>query len=320
MASQKHWLLSACVSSLGVCALLTPAAHAASFTFDFDSNANGTHINPSDLGISVGDWDRPNGYQNNDSFRDNYVISDQWAAAGFGVSVSAYHKPDDYSRNNNWEYDLNVDYSALKSRDLVLFNTDPNFYGNDARRNNGKFYGDFDTDLLTGVDQRTGDDYITDPLGHVLIMQEKNKDWYKPDDELQGGLISFSFDKMIDLTNIDLLDIDDYGKRGDQIIFTAYNDQNQVVNTWRFDEAALQDGLAERLSEGTKNGNNSLYRFNFNQSGVKRLDVLYPGSGAIAAMRWDESQDPPTVPEPTMILGLMAIAGVSTQLKRLQSI
>ncbi|MEL6397779.1 MAG: PEP-CTERM sorting domain-containing protein [Cyanobacteria bacterium J06626_4] len=314
MARHKILLLVACLGSLGLAQTLSSAAHAATYVFDFDTDASGNQLDVNDLGLNVGDWQ-------NAGSNEDYTVSDQWLL-DFGVSIDGYDKP------NNGE--IPSDLSQLQSRDLVLFNTDPNYYSEDskARKRNDEFKsgGRFDKDLLTGHDDLTGqtflvakDDNSDTPvnLGNVLILQENNKN-YKPDDNANGGLISFSFEEMIDLTSIDLLDIDDFGARGKHIVFAAYGENDEEIATWKFDEAAINDGTAEQLSE--KTGNNSLYRFNFDSAGVKRLDVLYPGSGAIAALRWEQNQAPPTIPEPTAVLGLLVVAGLGVRLKRSQSV
>jgi hypothetical protein len=284
---------------------MAPAAQATSYYLDFEG------LDP--LDVRVGDWD-----SDNKGDKEDYLISDEWLQT-YGVSINAYGKPDDYSKPD-WEYNPNVDYAKLESRDLILFNTDPNYYGDAARKNNGHFKGGFDTDLLTGIDSRTGKDYVTDPLGNVLIMQERRRHGYKPDDEAGGGLISFTFQEIVDLTSIDLLDVeDDFDKRGKQIIFNAYGENDTHLRTWRFDEDALGEQVTQ-VSAGTDKGNNSLYTFNFNQQGVKRFDVLYPGSGAIAALRWEQNQAPPKVPEPATALGLLTLVGAGLRLKRSQPV
>ena len=320
MARNKILLLVACLGSLGLAQTLSSAAHAATYVFDFDTDANGNQLDVNDLGIAVGDW------ENNVGLNEDYIVSSQWLL-DFGVSIDGYDKPS-YNQTTGA---YNSDLSQLSSRDLVFFNTDPNYYSEDskARKRNGQFKsgGTFDKDLLTGHDDLTDqtflvakDDSANTPinLGNVLILQENNQ-YYKPDDNAGGGLISFSFEEMIDLTSIDLLDVsDDFGKRGKQIVFAAYGENGEEIETWKFDEAALNNGTAEQLSEATDN--NSLYRFNFNSAGVKRLDVLYPGSGAIAALRWEQNQAPPTIPEPTAVLGLLVVAGLGVRFKRSQTV
>ena len=305
----------AAIGSLGTLSLLPSMAQAATYTLDFDSDANGNLMDLSDLGIAVGDWE-------DELSNADYTVSDQWLA-DFGVSLSAYRKPS-YNRNTG---DFDLSDLGEPDKDLVLFNTDPNDYYADssARKSNGQFRsgGRFDDDLLTGADALTGVTYLAAKndssntpinLGNVLIIQE-NDNYYKPDDNAGGGLISFGFEDLVDLGSIDLLDVsDDFGRRGKQIVFAAYGENDEKLNTWKFDEAALANGTAERLSQATDD--NSLYRFNFDTAGIKRLDVLYPGSGAIAALRWEQNQAPPTIPEPATMLGLLAVAGLGLRLKQ----
>ncbi|MGF1521798.1 MAG: hypothetical protein ACFBSF_05695 [Leptolyngbyaceae cyanobacterium] len=306
MAKRKLLLAIACVSGLALLPLSAVRAQAASYTLDFDHDASGDAVELNNLGISVGDWETPDSVN-----REDYVVSDQWLS-DFGVSINAYEKPSDYSRDNNWDYDRHTEFSAESVRDLVVFDTNPASYSSETVEKQS-----FDKDLLTG------ESYGTEDQGHVLIMQSGNKDWHKPNDEKNGGVISFSFENTVDLTSIDLLDVDDYDNRGKQIIFTAYGEKDEagkatVLNTWRFDEAALQSNRVTQLSKGT--GDNSLYRFKFDQAGVKRLDALYPGSGAIAALQWEQDQDPPELPEPASALSLLAVAALRARLKRSQEV
>lgn len=313
--SRKNLMMAiAAIGSLGILPLVPSLAQAATYTLDFDSDANGNAMDLSDLGLSVGDWETKGD-------KADYIVSDQWLA-DFGVSLSAYSKP----KYNTTTGDYDLSDLGNPNKDLVLFNTDPNYYSSDssARKKNGQFKsgGSFDDDLLTGADALTGttylaarDDSSNTPinLDNVLIIQE-NKNYYKPDDNANGGLISFGFEDLVDLGSIDLLDVsDDFGRRGKQIVFAAYGENDEKIDTWKFDEEALTNGSAERLSQATDD--NSLYRFNFNTAGIKRLDVLYPGSGAIAALRWEKGQEPPTIPEPTAIVGLLAVAGLGLRLK-----
>jgi len=306
----------AAIGSLGMVSLLPGLAQAATYTLDFDSDANGNAIDVSDLGLSVGDWETTGN-------QEDYIVSDQWLA-DFGVSISAFSKPK-YNKNTG-EYDLSR--LGNPNKDLVLFNTDPNYYSSNssARKSNDDFKSSFDEDLLTGFDSLTGKTYLAANgdrsntpinLGNVLIIQENNR-YYNPDDNANGGLISFGFEDLVNLSSIDLLDVsDDFGRRGQQIVFAAYGENDEKINTWMFDEEALANGTAEQLSQGTDD--NSLYRFNFDTAGIKRLDVLYPGSGAIAALRWEQNQNPPTIPEPASIVGLLAIAGLGFRFKRTQT-
>lgn len=280
MSRKKIMIAIAAIGSLGFIPLMSGSAEAASYILDFDSDANGNVIDVNDLGISVGDW-------KNDLGNDAYAVSDQWLA-DFGVTISTDKK------------------------DVVLFNTDPNYYwkGTAARKSNGQFKGAFDEDLLTGDDYLTykeGYEGGSTNLGNVLIIQERNN-YFKTDDEGKGGTISFDFEELVDLSSIDLLDIDEF-KAKKLVKFKAFDENDNEINTWEFDQDS-----AVQLSENS--GDNSLYRFNFDANGVKRLSVVYPGSGAIAALRWDKNQAPPTIPEPATIIGLLAVGGLGLRLKR----
>ncbi|MEM9116759.1 MAG: PEP-CTERM sorting domain-containing protein [Cyanobacteria bacterium P01_F01_bin.56] len=279
MLSKQTFAAAITIGSLGLIPLTPGLAQAASYTLDFDSDASGTAIDVNDIGIAVGDW-------KTDLGNDAYAVSDQWFEE-FGVTIS-------------------TDRS-----DAVLFNTDPNYYptGTYGRKNNGQFKGGgsrIDTDLLTGTDLITGKNYSEFELGNVLIIQESNK-YYRPDDNAGGGTISFDFEKLVDLASIDLLDIDEF-KQNKLVKFQAVYDDD-TTETWEFDQNS-----AVQLSES--DGDNSLYRFNFDAQGVKQLSVIYPGSGAIAALRWEQEQAPPTIPEPATIVGLLAIAGLGLRRKQ----
>ena len=306
MSYRKLLITLACSSSLGLLSAFASAAKAADFTLDFDRNANGDLIDVTqDLGISVGDW----------KDIESTEIDVQWFS-DFGVTISAFEKPS-YDENTG-----HYDSSGLTEAPYgaVLFNTDPNYYqtGTSGRKSNGDFENRFDTDLLTGTNQITGEEYLTvggdaKELGNVLIIQER-KNLKKIDDEADGGVLAFDFNELVELTHIDLLDVDDFGSRGKQIVFTAYDELGDRLNTWQFDQATLDDGTAQQISDDP--GDNSLYRFNFEQGGVKRLEVLYPGSGAIAELRWQESQPPASIPEPASAVGLLAIASLGLRLKK----
>lgn len=303
MSYKNLLIILACSSGLGLLPTFASAVKAADFTLDFDNNANGDPINfMGNPDLAVGNWEDVASTK----------ITDQWKN-DFGVTISAFEK---ISYDSNGHYDNSNLDDALHG--AVLFNTDPNYYSedSDARRGNDEFKGGFDTDLLAGTDLLTGKKYLNvggtpQDLGNVLIIQER-KNLSKTDDEAGGGILRFDFEELVDLTSIDLLDVDDFGSRGTQIVFTAYGEDDKL-GTWKFDQEALDDGTAEQLSDDA--GDNSLYRFNFEQSGVQRLEVLYPGSGAIAALRWQESQPPASIPEPASVVGLLAIAGLGLRLK-----
>ncbi|NEQ46153.1 MAG: PEP-CTERM sorting domain-containing protein [Leptolyngbya sp. SIOISBB] len=221
----------------------------------------------------------------------------------------------DYKVSDQWLEDFGVTISTNKNKGIVLFNTDPNYYAPDSAaydsnaRDGSGWLKDFDNDLLTGeyLEYKTDYDGGSSNLGNVLIIQEDNK-YYQPDDRAKGGTISFDFEELVSLSSIDLLDIDEF-KKNKLVTFQAFGEDGSEIGTWDFDENS-----AVQLSKS--DGDNSLYRFNFDATGVSRLSVIYPGSGAIAALRWEENQAPPTIPEPAAILGLLTVAGLGLRRKQ----
>ncbi len=214
------------------------------------------------------------------------LISDQWL--DWGVSISA-------QRNG-------------KPEPLLLFNS--NCLGESCT-------GDPDDDLATG------EPFGTDPQGNVLIIQQNNNKLWDPNDDRNGGTISFDFmNGGVNLDSITLLDVDDdFGRNGvDSIMFTAYftDGTTQEIDIFSLPTSG-PNSIVTQLSSVT--GDNSLYEFNLGLSDVMKFDVTYPGSGAIASIKWDDevTQD---IPEPVSVIGLLAAgaigAGATLRQKRTQ--
>lgn len=222
--------------------------------------------------------------QGSSASNSQYGISDQWA--NWGVTLSATNK------------------AGTSSEPLLLFDS------------NSTSYTGGDNDL------RSGSPWGTTEQGNVLIIHEDGfkrdgtvKNWTDPDDESNGGIISFNFADQVNLSSINLMDVDDFGSRGQYISFAAYDsDGNQIGDITQFDEASLSGGQAARLSSVT--GNNSLYEFALAYSNVARLDVLYPGSGAIAGLKWSTDDDSQSVPEPISTAGLLMLGMVGLKALR----
>lgn len=222
--------------------------------------------------------------QGSSASNSQYGISDQWA--NWGVTLSATNK------------------AGTSSEPLLLFDS------------NSTSYTGGDNDL------RSGSPWGTTEQGNVLIIHEDGfkrdgtvKNWTDPDDESNGGIISFNFADQVNLSSINLMDVDDFGPRGQYISFAAYDsDGNQIGDITQFDEASLSGGQATRLSSVT--GNNSLYEFALAYSNVARLDVLYPGSGAIAGLKWSTDDDSQSVPEPMSTAGLLLLGMVGLKALR----
>lgn len=206
-----------------------------------------------------------------EAYGDGDLISDQWL--GWGVDISA-------ERNG-------------KPKSLLLFNTDCS--GSSCTGN--------DDDLATGSEFGTDED-------NVLIIQEQNNKLWNPNDNWRGGTISFDFmNGGVNLNSITLLDVDDdFGRKGvDSIMFTAYFTDGTTEEIDVFSLPNGPDGIVKQLSN--KTGDNSLYEFSLGLSDVMKFDVIYPGSGAIASIEWDDevTQD---IPEPISAIGLLAAGAI----------
>ncbi|PSN20301.1 hypothetical protein C7271_02950 [filamentous cyanobacterium CCP5] len=222
--------------------------------------------------------------QGSSASNSKYGISNQWA--NWGVTLSATNK------------------AGTSREPLLLFDS------------NDKTYTGGDNDLMSGSKWGTA------IQNNVLIIHEDGfksngevKNWQDPDDESNGGIISFNFAELVDLSQISLLDVDDFGSRGQYISFSAYDQDGNQMGITQFDQNALSGGTATRISKVS--GNNSLYDFALDYRSVARLDVLYPGSGAISGLKWststhNSSQD---IPEPMttagfFLLGLLGVQGL----------
>lgn len=219
--------------------------------------------------------------QSNEVSNSKFGISDQWS--DWGVTLSATNK------------------QGTSDEPLLLFDSNPNSYTG----------GDWDL--------QSGEEWGTAIQDNVLIIHEdgfrnngKVKAWKDPDDEAQGGIISFNFAELVDLNSISLLDVDDFGDRGKYIEFEAYDAAgNQIGNTAQFNEAAVADpNQVTNLASTELTGNNSLYEFALSYNNVARLDVMYPGSGAIAGVKWSTNDDSEKIPEPTSMISLLLLGAV----------
>ena len=214
------------------------------------------------------------------------LINDQWL--DWGVSISA-------ERNGS-------------SEPLVLFNS--NCFEESCT-------GDDD-------DLATGEPFGTDQQGNVLIIQQNNNNLKNPNDDRNGGTISFDFmNGGVNLNSITLLDVDDdFGRNNvDSIMFTAYftDGTTEEIDIFSLPTSG-PDSIVTQLSD--EPGDNSLYEFNLGLSDVMKFDVTYPGSGAISSIKWDD-EIVKDIPEPVSAVGLLAVgaigAGATLRQKRRQN-
>jgi len=125
------------------------------------------------------------------------------------------------------------------------------------------------------------------PEGLILIISEDG-DLGDPDDDAQGGSVTFTFDPSVTLSSIiGFIDLQDNG------LPTFF--VNGV-------EVSLSDTL---IFGGVGGGDNSLRTFEFTpvQENVETLTIVLPGSGGITSITYDT---PTTVAEPAMI-GLLGL-------------
>jgi len=122
-------------------------------------------------------------------------------------------------------------------------------------------------------------------LGNILIISEDG-DSQDPDDNAGGGIIRFDFATEVIMNSIGILDID--ADEGEQVRLFDVNDV--LLNTFDF----LQVG---------NNGFQEIVIANL--GGIRRMDVVFTGSGAITDFEYT------SVPEPSIIalfgLGLIGL-------------
>ena len=102
------------------------------------------------------------------------------------------------------------------------------------------------------------------PLGKVLIISEDG-DVTDPDDDAKGGTLIFDFAHPVRVTSVGILDIDE-GNAGTVSVFDAGGAMIGSV------------GMADNL------GNNSVQTVAVGASGVSRMEIFFPGSGAVTGI------------------------------------
>ncbi len=114
-----------------------------------------------------------------------------------------------------------------------------------------------------------------DALGNIAIVAERAVDQNhdglvdNPDDEGGGGAIHFHFDSPVEILEVEILDIDDQGSAG-------------VV------EALDNVGATVALGDMLPYGDNSVQVVTMNAADVSTLNVVFPGSGAVARVAYCE--------------------------------
>ena len=193
----------------------------------------------------------------------DYITGDEWAEYGVTLSVASNRQQRDGSG----------------SLPLRLFNSDCV----------ARVTPDSELPKCTGGDKdlATGDAFGTELQGNVLIIQEDNSHKSKnngtmggPDDDVFGGLITFNFEQAVSIESFGFLDFDDRD-RGEGYI-RAYTEADDA-------DAAITFNLSDIsfLVNPEYQGDNSVREFDaFGDSTFRRLEVEYPGSGAITHLNF----------------------------------
>ncbi|MGF1459844.1 MAG: hypothetical protein ACFBSG_12560 [Leptolyngbyaceae cyanobacterium] len=133
-------------------------------------------------------------------------------------------------------------------------------------------------------DLATGEYFGTEAQGNVLIIQEDNSHKKKnkgtlgaPDDDRKGGLITFNFMHAVTDVSLGFLDFDERTK-GYLRFFAGADDT----------EAALKFDLSDvsALVNPDIDGDNSMRIFQGLNMSFQKIEVEYPGSGAITHLEF----------------------------------
>jgi len=297
LTSNKWVALSATVA-LATTGALASSAEAATYTLDFDQGADGGSVLMNDNGT---------------------LNTTQWADWG----LTAIKGINDRTGN------------------AALFNTYDTTYNTSAGQTSNLRAG-----WLRDDDLRTGSNWGTEIQGNVLIIQEQdggnnntfnNNGYYNADDEAKGGYIDFDFAEAVSFNSFSMLDIDDNGGgimvKGTKADGGTFDIDIDLLMAEHHAQNGEGDGVAQNTfvsmdgvtmtQLGTKQGNNSMFKFDIDEAYLTSVRFSYPGSGAISGLEWNTIEDgPQDIPEPSAIGGLLMLGFVGSRkyLKRKQAI
>ena len=117
-------------------------------------------------------------------------------------------------------------------------------------------------------------------LGNVLIISEDGNT-NDPDDNARGGILTFEWDSLVDISGVGLLDIDESGGS-----ITFYDRDDMAIATMEIPE--LED--------------NSFQQLGLDVEDVSRMDIALAGSGAVTAIDFMPSDIYESMIAPTEIL------------------
>ncbi len=131
----------------------------------------------------------------------------------------------------------------------------------------------FDTNNPTGGDC----DLAASDLGNVAIISEDG-DTTDPDDNANGGILTFEWDTLVGVTGVGLLDIDEPGGS-----ITFFDENSNVIETVEIPELE----------------NNSFQELEFDVQNVARMDISFTASGAVTAVDFIPSDNLDAIAAPT---------------------
>jgi hypothetical protein len=259
-----------------------------------------------------------------------------------GVFFSLSAKAADFTL----DFDAGSDYGdVLTNLDGTLVTTQwatwglTNISGFNDRTNQVAKLMTYDTNRTGGQDPdlQTGNAYGTPTQGKALIIQEEdrtnknyfnNNGFYRPDDEANGGYIDFDFAEKVAFKSFSLLDIDDngsgirvegYDPNGTKVLDIDIDALIAKHKTDNGSNAAAAQGTSVTLNGvtltqvGTRRGDNSLFRFDVDDTYLTNVRFNYPGSGAISGLAWSTEDGPAPVPEPSVMGGLLMVGALGTR-------
>jgi RHS repeat-associated protein len=217
------------------------------------------------------DWLASNGYFQYASTRENGPFATEWISNNLTLTVNG----DDSQCLPNIDFDRAANGQSLSSGTRItnqfaslgltistLNSNRPAMIFNSAAPTGG------DTDLGTpnqaygGPGVGSGGASNNKPLKNVLIISEDNNS-SNPDDNASGGTFVFTYASLTKIEEIHLLDIEETGNR-----VKLYGANNSLIKTVNVPSA----------------GNNSFQIVRLEATGVLRMEVIFVGSGAIAAV------------------------------------
>ena len=127
-------------------------------------------------------------------------------------------------------------------------------------------------------------------------------------DDNGGGIRVEAFDT----SNNQVLDIDI------DALMALHKSTNGINGAAAAQGASVTDNGVTMTQVGNRWGDNSLFKFTVEDVKAAEVKFRYPGSGAITGLKWNDDEDPPQLPEPTSVLGVILFGAVGVRSLLLQ--